>query len=137
MKNRLSEIQRKKRNAIWHLFSGNAEDVKFAAGRYRKHTSEMSTIIDQLFENYRLEGLNMPYTMEDFKKDFVKNHLDVLSPDEVLKRYSPDDRLKGLSSDEVLKRYSPDEVLRRYSTDDSLRGLSLEEIKEYLKRSQN
>ncbi len=60
----------------------------------------------------------MPYTMEDFKKDFVKNHLDVLSPDEVLKKYSPDDRLRGLSSD------------------DRLRGLSLQEIQEYLKRIQ-
>ncbi len=107
----LSEIPRKKRNAIWHLFSGISKDVEFAAGRYRKHTSEMSTIIYQLFENYKLEGIiDMPYTMENFKKDFVKNHLDVLSSDEVLKRYSPDDRLKGLS---------------------------LEEIQEYLKRIQN
>ena len=61
----------------------------------------MSTIIYQLFENYKLEGINMPYTMEDFQKDYVKNHLDVLSPDEVLKRYSPDDRLKGLSLEEI------------------------------------
>ena len=112
----LTEIPRKKQNAIWHLFSGNTEDVGFAATHYRKNTSEMSTIIDQLFETYKLEGINMPYTMEDFQKDYVMNHLNVLSPDDVLKRYSPDD---------VLKRYSPDERLR---------GLSVEEIKEYLKR---
>jgi hypothetical protein len=150
----LSEIPRKKQNAIWHLFSGIAEDIEFAASHYRKHLSEMSTIIYQLFETYKLEGINMPYTMEDFRKDFVMNHLNILSPDdrlrglspdEVLKQYSPDDRLRGLSPDEVLKQYSPDdrlrglstdEVLKRYSPDDRLKGLSLKEIKEYLQRVQ-
>ena len=39
----------------------------------------------------------MVYTMEDFQKDYVRDHLDVLSTD---------DRLKGLSTDEVLKRFS-------------------------------
>jgi hypothetical protein len=119
----LSEIPQKESNAIWHLFSGIAEKVKFAAGHYKAHSSDMSTVIYKLFENYRLEGVNMPYTMEDFRKDFVKEHLGVLSPDEVLERYSPD---------EVLKRYSPDEVLKRYSPEDRLKGLSLEEIKAYL-----
>lgn len=34
----------------------------------------------------------MAYTMEDFKKDYVKENLGVLSPD---------DRLKGLSLEEI------------------------------------
>ena len=113
----LSEIPENKRNTIWQLFSGIAEKVRLAAGRYRKHTTEMSTIIYQLFEKYNLEGINMPYTMEDFRKDFVMSHLDVLSPDDVLKRYSADD------------------VLKRYSANDRLKGIPLEEIKEYLKQN--
>jgi len=115
----LSEIPRKKENAIWHLFSGIAEDVEFAASYYREHNSEMSTIICQLFKTYKLEGFDMPYTMEDFQRDFVMDNLDILSPDEVLKRYSPDERLRGISPDE------------------RLRGLSPKEIKEYLERIQN
>ena len=70
----------------------------------------------------------MPYTMEDFQKDYVRNHLNVLSPDDVLKSFSPDD---------VLKRYSPDDRLKGLSPKERLRGLSLEEIKEYLEQSQN
>jgi hypothetical protein len=124
----LSEIPRKKQNAIWHLFSGKVEEVEFAANHYKKRTSDMSTIISELFKTYKLEGIKMPYTMEDFRKDFVINNLNILSPDDVLKKYSPDDRLKGLSPDDVLKRYSPD---------DRLKGLSAEEIKEYLKRIEN
>ena len=70
----------------------------------------------------------MPYTMEDFRKAFVKEHLGVLSPDEILERFSPEDRLKGISPEEVLKRYTPE---------DRLKGISPEEIKAYLKLIQN
>ena len=52
----------------------------------------------------------MSYTMKDFQRDYVKNHLGLLSPDEVLQQFSPDDRLKGLSPDEVMRRFSPEEI---------------------------
>ncbi|WP_353572886.1 hypothetical protein [Candidatus Albibeggiatoa sp. nov. BB20] len=55
----------------------------------------------------------MPYTMDDFVHDYVSENLHVLSPDEVLQRYSPEKRLEGLSPDEVLQRYSP-EMLRTF-----------------------
>ena len=121
----LSAIAQEERNALWHLFSGVPETIEFAARRYRGHTPEISTIINQLFERYQLEGLAMPYTMEDFRKDYVKEHLDVLSPDDRLKGLSPDDRLKGLSLDDRLKGLS---------LDDRLKGLSLKEIQQYLKK---
>jgi hypothetical protein len=125
----LSEIPEKENNAIWHLFSGIFEKVKFAVGQYKANNSDMSTVIYQLFEKYNLEGvINMPYTMEDFRKAFVKEHLGVLSPDEILERFSPEDRLKGISPEEVLKRYTPE---------DRLKGISPEEIKAYLKLIQN
>ena len=60
----------------------------------------------------------MAYTMEDFRKDYVKENLGVLSPD---------DRLQGLSPDEVLKRFSSDEVLNKFS---------IEEIQRYLEKKQ-
>jgi hypothetical protein len=85
----------------------------------------MSTVINQLFENYQLEGIAMPYTMEDFQRDYIKEHIDVLTPEEILQRFSPEDRLKGLS---------PEEILKRFSLDDRLKGISLEEIQQYLKK---
>ncbi|WP_446012093.1 hypothetical protein [Candidatus Electrothrix sp.] len=54
-----------------------------------------------LFDNYNLEGISVSYTMKDFQRDYVKNYLGMLSPDEVLDRPSPDDRLKGLSPEEI------------------------------------
>jgi hypothetical protein len=61
----------------------------------------------------------MSYTMEDFTRDFVSEHIHVLSAAQ---------RLEGLPPDEVLNRYSPDEVLNRYSPEKRLEGLSIEEI---------
>ncbi len=106
----LSEIAHAEHNTIWHLFSGIPGEVEFAARQYRGHTREISTILNQLFENYHLEGLEMAYTMEDFQKDYVRDHLGVLSTDDRLKGLSTDDRLKGLSPDEILKRISQEEI---------------------------
>lgn len=73
-------------------------------------------MLNRLFDNYQLEGIPMAYTMEDFRRDYVRDHLGVLSPD---------DRLRGLSPDEVLKRFSFDEVLSKFS---------VEEIRQYLEK---
>ena len=67
----------------------------------------------------------MAYTMEDFQKDYVREHLGVLSNDEILKRFSREDRLKGLSNEDRLKGLS---------NEDRLKGLSLEEIQGYLEK---
>ncbi|WPD24469.1 MAG: hypothetical protein SD837_07860 [Candidatus Electrothrix scaldis] len=67
-------------------------------------------MLNSLFENYNLEGFPVAYTMKDFQKDYVRNHLGLLSPDEVLDRFSPDDRLKGLSLNDRLKGLSQDEI---------------------------
>ena len=50
----------------------------------------------------------MAYAFEDFTKEFVADHLGLLSPDEVLKRYSPDERLKDLSPDEIAEHLTPE-----------------------------
>ncbi|MGB5684615.1 MAG: hypothetical protein WBM35_02295 [Candidatus Electrothrix sp.] len=98
----LNEISHAKHNAIWHLFSGIPGEVEFAARQYRGKTQEISTVLNSLFDNYNMEGIPVSYTMKDFQRDYVKNHLGLLSPDEVLDRFSPDDRLRGLSPEEIL-----------------------------------
>jgi hypothetical protein len=52
----------------------------------------------------------MTYTLEQFKKDFVINHL------------------RDIPTEEVLKQYSPKEVLKQYSLQDLLEGLSPETL---------
>jgi hypothetical protein len=119
--------------------------VTYATHRYSDFTGESSTIVNQLINKYKEEGWNMPYTMQDFKRDVVRTHLGSLSTEEVLKlysteevlkQYSPEEVLKLYSTEEVLKQYSPEEVLKQYSAEDRLKGLSIEEIQRYLESKQ-
>jgi hypothetical protein len=115
----LSQISGADCNAIWRLFSADSTAVIQAKQQYQAHLSNMSSVINQLFEYYQKEKVIMSYTMQDFQKDYIRDHLDLLSADEVLKRYSSDEvlkrysldeRLKGLSFDEIFKHFSPDEI---------------------------
>ena len=130
----LNEVPHAEHNAVWHLFSGIPGEVEFAARQYRGKTKDISTVLNRLFEHYQLEGMLMSYTMEDFRKDYVRDHLGLLSSDDRLRGLPPDEILNHFSSDEVLKHFSSDEVLKHFSSDDRLRGLSIEEIRQYLKK---
>jgi hypothetical protein len=55
----------------------------------------------------------MPYTMDDFTRDFVSEHIHVLSADEVLNRYSPEKRLEGLPAEKRLEGLSIEEILQK------------------------
>jgi hypothetical protein len=67
-------------------------------------------VLNSLFDNYNLEGFPVAYTMKDFQKDYVRNHLGLLSPDEVLENFTPDEVLQRFSPEEVLQRFSPEEI---------------------------
>ena len=56
--------------------------------------------MDEVFSRYSKEGLPIPYTMADFRKD-------------VLKQYSPKERLADLTLEERLADKSPEEI-RQY-----------------------
>jgi len=91
-------------NAPLLLFSGSAEQVAYGARHYRQRSEDTSTLLHRLFEGYQREGLVMPYTMEDFRRDYVKEHFMDLTPEErreALKKLSPEERLEGLSAEEI------------------------------------
>jgi hypothetical protein len=102
-------------NALLHLFSASEEQVEYGAHHYRQRSEQTSTLLNSLFERYRTEGLAMPYTMEDFQRDYIKAHFKELTPaerHEILKALSPEERLEGLSSEERLEGLSPEEIER-------------------------
>jgi superfamily I DNA and RNA helicase len=133
----LSEMPPTENNAIWNLFSGVDEKVRYGATQYYQRETDMSSIINQLFNTYNLEGLKMPYTMEDFRRDYVKEHIDVLSTDEILEHVSLDEILPKLSMDQILQRLAPDERLAGLSADEILQQLSPEDIRAYLEKQEN
>jgi hypothetical protein len=58
----------------------------------------------QLFDKFREEGLAVSYTMEDFRRQYVKEHFAELTPaeqEEVLQSLPPERRLAGLSAEQI------------------------------------
>jgi hypothetical protein len=98
------ELPREAHNAPLHLFSASPELVEFGRGAYHQRSEETSLLLRQLFERFREEDFAMSYTMEDFKRDYVKQHFAQLTPEEreeVLQALPPEERLAGLSAEQI------------------------------------
>jgi hypothetical protein len=114
------QLSREVHNAPLHLFSAAPELVGFGQSAYRRRSEDTSLLLGQLFERLREEGFAMSFTMEDFKRQYIKEHFSQLTPEEqreALKRLSPEHRR------EALRSLPPEELLG---------ALSAEQIREYL-----
>ena len=114
----LNRIPKKEHNALWHLFSADKEQIAYGAEHYEKRSEMTSTVLNQLFAKYQLEGIDMPYTMENFKHDIALEHLSSLTLDERLQGLSTNERLQDLSTDERLQDLPLSEVIKRYSPEE-------------------
>jgi hypothetical protein len=122
----LSQLPQTENNALLHLFSARQEQVRYGAEHYRQRSDETSTLLGQLLQQYRKEGVDMPYTMEDFRRDYVKEHLKELTPDEILARLSPAELLAHLAPEERVAGLSPQERVAGLSPEQLLAALSPE-----------
>ena len=48
------------------------------------------SIVNELFADYRMEGLTMPYSIEDFRRDVARKHVHELTPEERLAGLPPE-----------------------------------------------
>ncbi|MCK5716248.1 MAG: hypothetical protein KAH77_02080, partial [Thiomargarita sp.] len=111
----LSQISKKKHNALWQLFSGNSDGFIFGNEHYNWQCPEEKAALNQLFDLYKQEGAKMPYNMIEFTKEFTREHLHLLPHR---------DRLHGMSAGEVVKQFSVHDVVTQFSTGDRLHGMS-------------
>jgi hypothetical protein len=98
------QLSREAHNAPLHLFSASPELLGFARGTYRQRSERTSRLLGQLFERFQGEGFLMPYTMEDFERDYIKEHFPKLTPQEqqeVLQSLPLEKRLAGLSPEQI------------------------------------
>lgn len=89
----LRQLPLEERNAPLHLLSATPEMVAYGASHYRQRSTDTSTLIHRLFEGLERENIAVPYTMEDFRRDYAKEHVEKLTPREwreVIKNLSPD-----------------------------------------------
>ena len=125
------KLSREPQNAPLHLFSASPELVGFGGRAYQRHSSATSGLLVQLFEGLQAEGFAMPYTMEDFQRQFVKDHFAKLTPEEqadVLQSLPPEEQV------EVFQSLPPEARLAGLPPEERLAGLSAEQIRQYLDR---
>jgi hypothetical protein len=98
------ELPRESHNAPLHLFSAARDLIAFGGSAYRQHSERTSRLLMQLFERFQGEGLAMPYTMEDFDRQFAKEHFSKLTREEqgdVLRKMPVDELLTLLSAEQL------------------------------------
>jgi hypothetical protein len=110
------QLPRVEHNAPLHLFSAAPQQVGYGANHYRRRTEETSTLLDKLFRGYRREGIAVPYTMEDFRRDYLKENLKELTPKERTEGLTPEERLEGLSPEQRTAGLSLEEIERVLET---------------------
>ena len=79
----------------------------------------------------------LPYTMEDFRRDFVKDHLKDLPPDLRREDLSPEQVLRILVAQDFLRSLPPEEILKLLPPEEIRKVLPREAIEDFVKRLQN
>ena len=125
----LSQIPTGEHNAIWRLFSAKRESVIQARNQYEMNQPKISTIVQNLFEIYQQEKIDVSYTIQDYQIDYVRDHLNLLPADEVLNHYSAKDRLNGLTARDRLNGLSVEDILDGLMADEILDKASPDVIK--------
>jgi hypothetical protein len=60
-------------------------------------------LFDAILDQYRKDGMSMPYTIEDFVHDYTQQFLQKLTVEQRLQGLSVEQRMKGLSAEERLE----------------------------------
>jgi hypothetical protein len=118
----INHLAEEARNALLHLFSAIRSKIEYGAEHYEMQSNETSSLVDEVFGQYREEGKAMPYTMEDFRKYYEA-------------KYTLKERLSrmGIDQDEVISSAPKEQLLKHVSKEDILKHISRKDIEAYLK----
>jgi hypothetical protein len=111
-----------------HLFSANQDLAEYGALHYRPYSVETSMLLYQLFERYQKEGLPMPLTLEELRRETEKEILAKTPPEKLLQMLSVEQRLEGLPAEQRLEGLSADDMLRALTPE--VRAALLRRLKE-------
>lgn len=133
------QVALKPRNALWLLFSGKEKRVAFAMQHFGLNNHDMSTILSQISETYRIGGLKMPYTLEDFKRERLEESIEKIKDlpgdeqQKILAHLPAKIRLEGLDLKDHLANLDPKDRLAGLDPKDLLASLSQKELDELRK----
>jgi hypothetical protein len=70
-----NQLPRQEHNALLHLFSTNTDLLAYGIQHYRADSEETSTLLTQLYQRYRQEGLILPGMLEKFYRETIEHLL--------------------------------------------------------------
>ena len=123
------EFPQEAHNAPLHLFSAAPNLVDFGGSAYPRRSEQTSRLLGQLFERLRGEGFAVSFTMEDFNRQYIKEHFAQLTPEEQREALQA---LPAEKRKEVLQALPPEErkeVLQALPPEERMAGLSPEQIR--------
>jgi hypothetical protein len=97
-------LPREPHNAPLHLFSAQPELVDYGRSAYQRRSANTSALLGQLFGQLRAEGFAVSFTMEDFQRQYAKEHFAQLTPEErreALESLAPEELLGVLSAEQI------------------------------------
>jgi hypothetical protein len=100
------EVEACQRNALWLMFSAETTRVELGLTSYQWRQESLNLLRTQLYNQYRLEGFKMGYTIADYKRDYVLPTIAQLvreDPEFMLALLPPELRVKGLPPEERVK----------------------------------
>ncbi len=115
-------------NAMLHLFSARADQLRYGKEHYQPRSRETSTLLYELFRAYQ-EDPDMASQLEEFVRQSIDELLKKLPPQKRLEGLSPEERLEGLPPEKRLEGLSPEKRLEGLSPEERLEGLSPEELR--------
>jgi len=108
------------------MFSTVPENINYGVTHYNGKLDEMSSTVNQLLIRYRNERIiEMPYTVEDYRRELERNVLSSITAERIMEEFSLDELLKSIPTEDVLKKFPVEERLK---------GLSARQIEAYLKK---
>jgi hypothetical protein len=111
----INQLPPQEHNAMLLRFSSKKELEEYGVRHGQLYSTDTSTLLYQLFERYRKEGLPMieiPLSLEELRRETIKEILDQTPHQQLLERLSPEERLEGLSPEKRLEGLSPDDLLK-------------------------
>jgi len=123
----LNAIPTIEKNALWLLFSGNSEGFVFGNKHYHWHQPKSKQLLNQLYELYHEEGFIMPYTLDDYYREYTIPFIESLPPEIRLRGLSAEERLKDVPVEQRLKDIPVEQRLKEVSIEDRLKDVPVEQ----------
>ena len=91
-------------NALLHLFSASEPLLEYGRRTCRIRSPETSTLVLDLFKGYRVEGLTVPITMEEYIREAKKRLVQDCTVAERLEGIPPEQRLEGIPPEQLVEK---------------------------------